>query len=71
MKLCRITFKNGIPIHKYKEVQLTTSQFALLKGKGEGSSVLIKEEHLKFKSNEDRKNNKQNSPRSVPVKGGS
>jgi len=65
MKLCKIIFKNNKALFSRKEVKLTECQFALLKGKGEGAHVFIREEHLKFKNDKDRENYKQNTSRSL------
>jgi hypothetical protein len=65
MDLVRIVFKSGKATFRHRTVQLTELQYALLKGKGEGSSVLIRKEHLKYKEDDDTENNKQDTPRSI------
>lgn len=57
MILLKITLENNKPIYEGKEVALTTIQFSILKGKGEGGHVLMRKENLKYVEN-DRKNNK-------------
>lgn len=49
MNLLRIKLENGKPTYKHEEVILGTIQTAILAGKGEGASVLIHAEHLKYK----------------------
>lgn len=65
MTLINVTLENGKPVYNGKEVALTTIQFSILKGKGEGNHVLMRKEDLKFKEDNDRKNNKQDPPCSV------
>jgi len=65
MDLVRIVFKSGKATFRHHTVQLTELQFALLKGKGDGGSILIRKEHLKFKEDDDTENNKQNASRSL------
>jgi len=56
----KITFKNGKPYFRTKEVVLTDAQFRLLKGQGDRGSIHIRKNMLNFKSNEDRKNRENN-----------
>lgn len=58
MKLLKIILKNGLPLEDDKEVILTTLQKCILKGKGEGGFILMKEENVKYKEKDDRNNNK-------------
>lgn len=50
MTLIKIKLTNGKPTYKNKEVVLGIIQNSILFGKGEGGSVLIHKEHLKFKN---------------------
>lgn len=54
--LVKIVLKNGLPTYKRKEIVLTTLQKALLVSKGDGGSVLIRKEHLKYKDEQNREN---------------
>lgn len=65
MILASIILKNGKATYDDKEVLLTTIQFSILKGKGEGGYVLMRKEYVKFKQENDGKNNKQDPTCSV------
>ena len=65
MDLLKIILKNGKATYEDNEVILNMIQNIILKGKGEGGYVLIRKEHLKYKSKDDREDNKQNPTRSL------
>lgn len=62
MEFKKIVLRKGRGTYLRRPVILSTTQYALLKGKGEGASISIKAEKLKY---EDTKNNKQDASRSI------
>jgi hypothetical protein len=64
--LAKITLKNGKPMFHDREVILATIQQSVLVGKGEGHSVYIHKEHLKYRNDDDTDNNQQDAARSIP-----
>lgn len=61
MILKKIILTKGKPITDDKEVELSTIQDIILAGRGEGGHILMRADQIKYKKEDDRENNQQDS----------